>query len=127
MFLTCNGSHAIVEESLWKFKLTAATNEIQSLWNASGQCALKDVIAILQHKADMEVKLGRVSAANVAKHWNNNYGAISDDGKAKTVYYVDGCLYIKTKPMVMAEIVKLPMDDVKTSGHEAFFDTAMNM
>ena len=68
MFPTCNGSIAIVEESLWKFKRMAATNGVQSLRNAIGKRAFPDIIAISHHENDMGVKIGRVLAADVATH-----------------------------------------------------------
>ena len=127
LFLTCNGSLEIVDESLWKFKLIAATNEIQSLWSSSGRNALKDIFSISSHKDDLEVKQGRVSAAEVAKSWNKSYSSISDGGEPMTEGYVDTCLYVKSKVMVMPELMSLLMEDVETFGQKALFDTPIKM
>ena len=127
LFLTCNGSLELVDETLWKFKLMAATNEIQSLWSASGRNALKDIFAIWEHKNDVEIKQGKVSAADVAKSWNTMYGRISDGGEPLTEGYVDTCLYVKRQIMVSPEILALLLEDVETFGHKAFFDTPFKM
>ena len=117
----------MIDERLWKFELMAATNEIQSLWSASGRNAMKDIFAINAHKTDLEIKQGRVTAADVAKSWNENYSSISDCGEPMTESYVDTCLYVKTKILCMPEILSLLMDDVETFGHAALFDSPSKM
>ena len=45
---------------------------------------LSKICSINSHKDDLEVKQGRVSAAEVAKSWNKSYSSVSDGGEAMT-------------------------------------------
>jgi hypothetical protein len=68
-----------------------------------------------------------VSAAEVAKSWNDHYGCVSDCGEALTEGYVDTCIYVKTKVMIVPELHALLIQDVEENGHKCFFDTAAKM